>query len=230
VLLADALDQAGLSWTVAGNAGWFGQGGVTQDGVDAAQSGAIGHGQQSVLETTVSGGTSIGFWWQVSSEVADQLTFSIDGVPQFSKGGTTSWAWEGFTIPSGVHTLRWTYAKNGSGSAGADAAWVDGLSVGLFGAAQEVGGGWRWSDWFGYVNTATAPWLHHDQHGWLYAFGQDPGGVVFWDAGMNTFWWTSESLYTFLYRFSDNAWLWYLPDSDNPRWMLNLTTGQWEQR
>ena len=40
----------------------------------------------------------------------------------------------------------------------------------------------------------------------------------------------AAALYTFLYRFSDNAWLWYEPESDNPRWMLNLTTGQWEQR
>lgn len=228
--MGPALDNTNLVWTASGAKAWFGQGSVSHDGVDAAQSGAIGHGQQSVLQATVTGATSLGFWWKVSSELNDALSFRIDGVEQFKTGGLQGWRWEGYYLPSGVHTVRWEYAKDAVTSAGADAAWVDGVATGLFGAAMPLGSGWMWSPWFGYFSNSAAPWLYHNEHAWLYPFGQDPASVVFWDAGMNAFWWTGDTMYTYLYRFSDSSWLWYLPNSSNPRVFLNLKTGQWEQR
>lgn len=48
---------------------------------------------------------------------------------------------------------------------------------------------------------------------------------------MNAFWWTGAfDILHYLYRFSDNAWLWYEVDSNDPRWMFNLKTGSWEQQ
>jgi hypothetical protein len=228
--VGEALEQAGLTWTGGGNRAWFGQTAVSHDGLDAAQSGAIGHGQTSWMQTQVSGGTSIGFWWGLSAETNDTLTFRIDGVPMFTAGGAQAWRWDGYYLPSGVHTLRWEFVKDSAGTEGADAAWVDGLAVGLFGSASALGGGWYWSEWFGFFSANFSPWLYHNEHGWLYPFGQDPGSVVFYDAMMGTFWWTSDTLYSFLYRFSDSSWMWYQEGTMNPRWMLNLRTGSWESR
>lgn len=228
--LGEAVEQPGMAWTRGGSQGWRSQAAISKDGADAAQSGTIAHNQQSWMQTTVNGATSVGFWWKLAAETNDTLTFAIDGTPRLQAGGTQDWRWDGFDIPAGAHTLTWTYTKNASGSAGSDAAWVDGLAVGLFGEAYPLGGGWFWSDWFGSFNTAFAPWLYHNEHAWLYPFGQDPHSVVFWDGSMNAFWWTGDAIYSSMYRFSDNSWLWYQPGTRSPRWFLNLKTGAWEQR
>lgn len=45
---------------------------------------------------------------------------------------------------------------------------------------------------------------------------------------MTAFWWTRDDRYPYVYRFDDAEWLWYLRDSDQPRWFLKLSTGVWE--
>jgi hypothetical protein len=53
-------------------------------------------------------------------------------------------------------------------------------------------------------------------------------GVILWDLEMNGIMWTSESVYPYLYRFSDGEWLFYDEGSDNPRWFNVLSSGVWE--
>lgn len=43
---------------------------------------------------------------------------------------------------------------------------------------------------------------------------------------MESILWTSDSVYPAMYRFSDGQWLYYLIDSFNPRWFVNLITRQ----
>lgn len=92
----------------------------------------------------------------------------------------------------------------------------------------DLGNNWKWSDWFGYFNDRVSPWIYHEQHGWLYTFGNSVDGLTFWDPEMDGFWWTSESTYPYLYRFSDAAWLFYQKSSVNPRWFYNYKTSNWE--
>jgi hypothetical protein len=74
--LAEALDTPGWAWAT-GTIPWIGQTTVTHDGVDAGQSGAISHGEQSWMETTVAGPGTLTFWWRVSSESGyDYLEFA----------------------------------------------------------------------------------------------------------------------------------------------------------
>lgn len=144
----------------------------------------------------------------------------------------------GLTTPSAVVSNRvpgdvtyWQVVARGPGSVLAGPYWwFETVSAGLWADAVPLANGWMWSAWFGYFNRNLEPWVYHMQHGWLYEFGTDPASVVFWDSGMAAFWWTGNGTYPYLYRFSDNAWLWYLKDSANPRWFRNLKTGQWEQR
>ena len=99
----------------------------THDGLAAAESGAISAGQESTLQTTVSGPGVLGFWWKVSSGTNSGLfTFSIDAVTNAVISGEVDWRLETFSVPVGLHTLKWTYAKSASRSgAGLDAAWLD---------------------------------------------------------------------------------------------------------
>ena len=130
--LSSALNATNLNWTAGlSNAAWFAQNRVTHDGDGAAQSGSIGHGQQSYLQTTVTGPGTLRFWWKVSSEEGfDWLQCYQDGSSNLlaSISGEAGWEQKTFAIPAGPHTLKWLYIKDSSVTDGQDAAWVDEVS------------------------------------------------------------------------------------------------------
>ncbi|HEX5400096.1 MAG TPA: immunoglobulin domain-containing protein [Verrucomicrobiae bacterium] len=124
--LATALNATNLAWTTGGNVPWFAENVVTHDGITAAQSGHISDGQESILQTTVTGPGTVTFWWKVSSEeYFDFLSFFLDNSNAVAISGEVDWQQRSFAIPSGTHTLKWIYAKDPSVSAGQDAGWLD---------------------------------------------------------------------------------------------------------
>lgn len=94
----------------------------------------------------------------------------------------------------------------------------------------DLGGGWRWFDWFGSFNVSLDPWVYHPQHQYLYPFGTTPENITFWDNEMGAFWWTSESSYPYVYRYADSQWLWYCENcySAGTRWFSLVPQGTWE--
>ena len=124
-----ALDAPGLPWSSGGNVPWITQTVVTADGVDAAQSGAIGDNQTSLLETTITGPGMVDFDWKSSSEAfVDRLDLLLDGALVAHRSGDKDWLGMKLPIPDGTHTVGWQYRKNASISEGSDAAWVDRVS------------------------------------------------------------------------------------------------------
>lgn len=130
--LGAALDTTGQIWSTNGDAGWFSQSLVTHDGVDAAASESIGHGQFAALETIVTGPGTLAFWWKVSSEKDfDLLTFyggwADDGYgrPLMHISGETGWERRSVIVPPGENLARWTYLKDATETAGLDRAWLD---------------------------------------------------------------------------------------------------------
>jgi hypothetical protein len=123
-MLGEALGAPDLAWTTNGDEVWLPT--TTEGGTSAAVSGKIGDYQVSWVETTVTGPGTLTFQWKVSSELdADFLTFSIDGAEQPGRiSGEVDWSGMTLKIPSGLHFLRWTYAKNRDKSAGLDAGWL----------------------------------------------------------------------------------------------------------
>jgi subtilisin family serine protease len=125
-LICDALDACALTWTRGGTAEWFGQSSVTHDGVDAGQSGEMGDGAESWIETSVTGPGLLTFWWKVSSEGGwDYLQFHLDGVLRDERSGEVDWEPMSVEIGPGEHTLRWRYAKDAFVAEGVDAGWLD---------------------------------------------------------------------------------------------------------
>ncbi len=130
IALGDAVDAPQLAWNTYGSASWMGSGAVTHDGVDAARSGAVGHSASSSLSTTVAGPATVSFWWKVSSESTyDRLAFAVDGSQTRVISGEVGWRQESVALESGIHNLAWTYAKDGSVTAGSDAGWLDQVTV-----------------------------------------------------------------------------------------------------
>jgi hypothetical protein len=142
--LAEALDNTNLVWTTSGDELWFGQAEVSEDGVSAAQSGPIVSyyngstfvGDTTSLQTSFYLGQSqqLGFWWDVSSQPPDGVTFSINNVVVASLSGqSVPWQQIQTNLPAGAYTLAWTFSKGPvdipSGIPSADAAWVDEVSL-----------------------------------------------------------------------------------------------------
>ena len=124
--LGDAVDAPQLPWITGGNAAWFSQDVTTQDGEDAAQSGAIGDDEEAWIQTTVTGPGTLSFWWNVSSEDGyDYLEFLMDGNWQNDITGDWGWDQQSYEIEPGQHTLRWRYYKSGSNMGGFDAGFLD---------------------------------------------------------------------------------------------------------
>ena len=129
--LCVAVDNCDLIWTTGGDAPWFYQTAVTFDGEDAAQSGPLpGPGMMSWMETIVTGPATLSFQWRISSRSGwDFVRFRRNGSQHASRSGEFGWLEFSHTIPSGVHTLRWEYVRSSETPLGADAAWVDQVSL-----------------------------------------------------------------------------------------------------
>jgi len=116
-----------LSFTTGGDANWFGQTKTYYYDGHAAQSGDISHGQESWMQTTVSGKGIVKFYWKVSSEYNyDFLQFYIDGSRWDQISGFVNWQQKTYTIiTSSSHTLLWRYLKDEGSDSGSDCGWVD---------------------------------------------------------------------------------------------------------
>jgi hypothetical protein len=130
VTLFAGLDTTNLVVSSKGSSQWFAQTNVSYDGLHAAQSGFIGHGTASSMRLWTVGPVSVSFRWRTSSETNhDFLTFSAGGVVLTNISGETGWQECNVVTPPGNQLLQWTYSKDGAGSAGEDAGWVDQVVV-----------------------------------------------------------------------------------------------------
>jgi hypothetical protein len=120
-----------LSWTSGGTPPWIIESTNVSAGRFAARSAAVGNNQSSSLILTTNFAASTGsFDFLVSSELNfDFLKFFIDGTLVQQWSGQVGWTTFSFPITSGIHTLEWRYAKDPSGSAGFDAAFIDNVSL-----------------------------------------------------------------------------------------------------
>jgi hypothetical protein len=123
------------NWQFAGNTGWTISTESAYFGSHSAKSGNIDHNQSSSMFITidVSEASVISFYKRVSCEsepnhLYDHLRFEIDGVEQDRWSGDGSWAFHEYPVSPGVHTFRWTYAKDGASTYFNDCAWVDAIT------------------------------------------------------------------------------------------------------
>ncbi len=129
--LAAALDYPSLTFTTSGDGDWYVFNNYSYYGGSSIRSPAITHNQSATVETTISGVTTIKFWWVASSEQGhDGVGFFIDGVRKAVRhGDQTTWQQKTFTVTSGTHTIKWVFLKDASGSFGYDTALVDRLEL-----------------------------------------------------------------------------------------------------
>jgi hypothetical protein len=88
-----------------------------------------------------------------------------------------------------------------------------------------------------YLSAEENPrFIYHIDLGFEYLLDANDAnhGIYFYDFASSSFFYTSPSTFPYLYDFSLNAWLYYLPDVSNPgrythdpRWFFNFATGEW---
>lgn len=121
--LGNALNATGLPWQTGGNADWFSTSAISRDG-SSLQSGVIAGGQQSWVQTVVSGPGSMLFWWKTAAEVSDALQFTINGQVQARIGGVAGWQqYAVFLGSTNTSVLRWTFKKDTF--TGTGIGWLD---------------------------------------------------------------------------------------------------------
>lgn len=97
-----------------------------------AISGDITDNQSSSFKITyeVMSNDVIRFMRKVSTEADfDKLNFYIDNVLQHSWSGSSAYTLVEFPVVPGLHTFKWEYAKDYSGSGGMDKAWIDNIEL-----------------------------------------------------------------------------------------------------
>lgn len=195
--LAEALDVVGspITLSTVGTPAWTGQTDTTHDGADAAASGVMAHSTATTIQAVVTGPGTVSFWWKVSSQTnSDNLKFFINGVEQTRISGEVNWESRSASLPAGTQTLKWTYSKNASLSAGLDRGWVDQVQFGsttegcTF-AVSPVSATHPQASSTGFVSVATASgcaWNVFNTNAWITitsgAGGTDSGTVVYFVA------------------------------------------------
>ena len=136
-----ALDNTNIQWTTGGDSPWFGQTGVSYDGLGAAQSGPIFLGQQSWVRGNVvlTQDMQLSFWWSVSSAPqSGVLQFGVDNSGYYASISGVGGGWQNIqrVVPAGARTLSWVYTVQyqglgllTSGVAFSDCGWVDQVSI-----------------------------------------------------------------------------------------------------
>ncbi len=126
----EALDNQDLTFTTGGVAGWTGVDHDSYDFVDSMQSGDVGDGEISYIETTVTAPISVSWYWKTDAEDGDGLLLYIDGSVVGSMFGFHDWNEHSINFTdSNPHTIRWEFVKNNNLSANQDAAWLDNIQA-----------------------------------------------------------------------------------------------------
>ena len=103
----------------------------SHDGVDSAESGNITHNETSIMQMDIQGPETMFFWWKVSSEENyDFLRFKVDGATVEEIHGQVDWTQIRYDFTENKnYVVRWEYDKDVSVDIGADAGWVDQLTL-----------------------------------------------------------------------------------------------------
>ena len=128
--LETALDAGGLSWTTSGASDWIPQADVSSDGIDAARSGGIATGEESVLSTTLSGPGTLSWSWRLDADGVLGVDVELDGAYALSL--ETSGTWETASLDvegAGAHVVRFVFWNEDlDATARTERAYLDGVS------------------------------------------------------------------------------------------------------
>jgi hypothetical protein len=82
------------------------------------------------------------------------------------------------------------------------------------------------SNVFGYYEYLSSSILYHFDMGFEAFIPGTGNQIYFYDFTSSHWWYSSSSLFPYLYDFTLNSWIYYFANTTNPRYFSNLTTGK----
>ena len=173
----------------------------------------VENGEMVAFTVTASGSAPLSFQWLKDGELITGETEAVLTLLDVSSSDAGAYA---------------VVVTNAAGSVLSEEAVLSvNTPADLWSGAEDLGGGWRWLEWFGFFNVSAEPWIFHSAHAWLFPVAETTASLWLFALDMNWLW-TSDSVYPNIFRNDDGAWLFYLLDSTNPRWFFNFSTNPWE--
>lgn len=117
-----------FDWQTLGGASWYIDNSTSNTGTYSVRSGVIGNANLTTLQVIFNVLTDghISFYKKTCTQAdKDKLTFYIDSQTMGVWSGEIDWGQETFNVTAGIHTFKWIYVKDSSGSYGDDACWID---------------------------------------------------------------------------------------------------------
>lgn len=121
--LADGLDCDDLPWCTGTENEWIRITHQSHDGSDSVKNTGSGGGvANSWMDTTIQGPATISFWY-AKVHYDSTITIMRDSTTIFTdtegtNGSLSAWSLKTFSIPNGVHVIRFNYRHSGTGWAG----------------------------------------------------------------------------------------------------------------
>lgn len=99
-----------------------------------------------------------------------------------------------------------------------------------FANSTDIGNGWKYEPFFGRFFDGSFPFIYSDIHGFLFTVQASGNGFWFYFPDQGWMYASRDNAPVYFYRNADRTWLYYLPESNNPRWFYNFSTESWESR
>jgi trimeric autotransporter adhesin len=158
--------------------------------------------------------------------VAGGGTFTVGSAQQISATANTGWTFAGWQDANQQNPRSIVVPANGAAYTANFTPTAQTWNAGY----QDLGGGWQRLAWFGDYAPLGQGWIWHACHGYVHVWQDSTKDSIYLYTPDMGWLFTSSTTHPYLYRFRDSSWLWYLRPSKNPRWFINLRTGQWERR
>jgi len=115
----------GLPWVNGGDTAWQVVSTNAHGGLHSAQAGNA-KGISTLMVKLRCGDGTVSFWRKVSfGQLGSVLQFRIGTTIVGTWSGDSDWQQVSFPVTAGDRIFSWDYVKNGSGTQGANAAWID---------------------------------------------------------------------------------------------------------
>ncbi len=120
-------DLTKFDWVTSGDDDWTVTGDNPYNGSFSAESPGMNDNEGASLELAYACEAGVvSFWVEVDSEESsDELMFYIDDELQGAWSGAMAYTSTTYEVTAGMHTFKWEYLKDSSGSNGSDKAWID---------------------------------------------------------------------------------------------------------
>ena len=89
---------------------------------------------------------------------------------------------------------------------------------------------WRNLGWFGNFHSQSSSWIYHADQGWFYISDDaDLNSIWLWDASLQTWIWTNQTVFPYVYRYDSSSWIYFATTGD-PKQYYDYSTQSWKTK